>query len=94
MTLTFLFSFDQLNLAFLNPDKRDKIVQRCELVSIKVVEIFEYKKNNDRYWDQAKIYHQVIKKALPIPKAFYPSYSLFFLFNNTTCHSIYIKNIL
>lgn len=32
---------------------------------------------------------QVRDKALPIAQAFYPGYSLFFLFDNATNHSIY-----
>lgn len=48
MTSKFLFFFGQFNLAFLNLEKRDKVVQRCRLVSINVMKIFKYGKNNDK----------------------------------------------
>lgn len=94
MTLEFLVPFDQLNLASLSLDKRDEIVLRCALVSIKTIEIFEYKKNNDKYWDKAKLHHQVMKKALPMVEKLYLCYFLLFLFDNTTSHSVYIKDAL
>lgn len=49
MTLEFLLPFGQLNLAFLTLKKRDKVVKKYELVSIKAVRIFKYKKNNNEY---------------------------------------------
>lgn len=49
MTSEFLFLFGQLNLAFLSLEKRDKVVKKCRLVFTEAVEIFEYRKNNDRY---------------------------------------------
>lgn len=58
------------------------------------VEIFEYGKNNDDYWDGAKLYQQIVNKALPIAKALYLSYSLLFLFDNATSHSVYVKDAL
>lgn len=61
---------------------------------IEAAENFEYKKNNNRYQDEAKLHKQVVKKALPIVKTFYPGYSLYFLFNNVTSHSVDIKNVL
>ena len=63
-------------------------------MSIKAVEIFEYGKNNDRYWNGAKLYHQVMKKTLPIAEALYLRYFLLFLFDNTTSYSIYAKDAL
>lgn len=92
--MEFLFSFNQLNLAFLSSEKKDKVVKKCGLVSTEVVEIFEYRKNNDRYWNKAKLYYQTMKKVLLIAEALYPGYSLFFLFDNVTSYSIYAKNIL
>ena len=35
------------------------------------VEVFEYEKNNDGYWDGAKLHQQVVNKALPIAEALY-----------------------
>lgn len=57
-----------------------------------LVEIFEYGKNNNRYWDGAKLHQQVINKALSIAETLYPGYSILFLFNNTTSYLIYIKD--
>lgn len=56
--------------------------------------IFDYGKNNDGYWDGAKLHQQVVNKALPIAEALYPGYSLLFLFNNATSHSVYAKDAL
>ena len=40
MTSEFLLLFSQLNFASLSPEKRDKVVEKCGLVSTKAVEIF------------------------------------------------------
>ncbi len=45
----FLFPFGQLNLASLSPEKKDKVVEKYGLVSIKALEIFKYEKNNYGY---------------------------------------------
>lgn len=63
------------------------------LIIIKVVKIFEYGKNNNRYYNRVKLYKQVVEKALFIVEALYLRYSLYFLFDNTTSHSIYAKDI-
>lgn len=47
-------------------------------MSTNTVKIFEYKKNNDKYWDRAKLYYQIIKKTLPIAETLYPKYFFFF----------------
>lgn len=69
-------------------------MEKCGLVSTKAVEIFEYGKNNNGYWDEAKLYHQVMKKVLPIAETLYLGYSLFFLFDNSTNYSFYTKDAL
>lgn len=94
MTSEFLLRFGSLNLALLSPVKREKVVERCGLLTTEAVEIFEYGKNNDGYWDGAKLHHQVVSKALPIAEALYPGYLLLFLFDNATSHSIYAKDVL
>ena len=63
MTSEFLLPFGRLNLASLSPEKRDEVVEKCGLVSTEAVEIFEYEKNNDGYWDEAKLHYQVMKKV-------------------------------
>lgn len=94
ITSEFLFPFGRLNLASFSSEKRQKAVEKCGLLTIEVVEIFEYRKNNNGYWDRAKLHHQVVGKALSIREGLYPRYSLLFLFDNATKHSVYVKDIL
>lgn len=49
MTFEFLILFGWLNLFFLNLEKREYIKKEIRLVKTKVIEIFQYKKNNDKY---------------------------------------------
>ncbi len=58
------------------------------------VEVFQYGKNNEGYWDGAKLHRQMVDKALPIAEALYPGYSLSFLFDNATSHSVYVEDAL
>lgn len=67
---------------------------QIKFLETKVVEIFEYKKNNDKYWDKTKLYQQVVNIALSIVETFYLEYSLLFLFDNAISYFIYIKDIL
>lgn len=94
MTSEFLLPFGWLNLFSLTPEKREQIKEKTRLVETKAIEIFEYRKNNDGYWDRAKLYKQVVDKALLIAQAFYPRYSLLFLFDNATSHFVYSKDAL
>ena len=94
MTLDFTLPYGRLNLNSLTPKRREKIAQTIGLWKTKTAEIFEYGKNNDGYWDRAKLHQQVVNKALPIAKAFYPGYSLFYLFDYATSHSVYAKDAL
>ncbi len=94
MTSEFLFPYGQLNLASLIPEKREEVIQQTGLQEIEAVEIFKYRKNNDSYWDGAKLHKQVVNKALPVVEALYPEYSLFFLFDNITSYSVYAKDAL
>lgn len=88
------FSFSWFNLFFFILEKNEQIKKEIKLVKIKAIKIFKYRKNNDRYWNEAKLYNQVVNKTLSIAQIFYSGYSLFFLFNNTICHFIYFKNAL
>ena len=94
MTSEFLLPFGRLNLFSLTPERREQIKEETRLVETEAVEIFEYGKNNDGYWDGAKLHKQVVDKALPIAQALYPGYSLLFLFDNATSHSVYSKDAL
>ena len=93
MVSDFLLPFGRLNLSSLSQEKKDKIILTT-LTSTEAVEIFEYGKNHEGYWDGAKLHKQVVTKALPVAEALYPGYSLLFLFDNATSHSVYAKNAL
>lgn len=49
MTLELLLLFDQLNLLSLSFEKQAKVIKKLGFTMIEVVEIFEYKKNNNKY---------------------------------------------
>ena len=89
MVSDFLLPFSRLNLFCLSEKKQDQVVKRYGLSNKEAVEILEYGKNNEGYWDEIKLMKQVKEKALPIAKALYPGYSLLFLFNNATSHLVY-----
>ena len=79
MVLDFLLLFGRLNLASLSSEQRNNIINKKPyLDNGEAVEIFEYGKNNDGYWDGAKLHKQVVTKALPIAEALYPRYLLVF----------------
>lgn len=63
-----------------------------ELSHTKVVEIFEYAKNNNGYWNEAKLYQQVVNKTLPSAEAFFSGYLILFLFDNAISHFVYAKD--
>lgn len=88
----FFIPYKQLNLNFLTLEKRKKIVL-IMLLKTKVIKIFIYRKNNNRYWNGTKLHQQVINKVLLIIEAIYSGYLLYFLFDNTKNHSVYTKNI-
>lgn len=94
MVLEFLLSFEHLNLSSLFEEKKKEMVQKSSLKVIKVMKIFEYRKSNNRYWDKPKLHHLIIIKVFFIAEAFYLDYSLLFLFDNATSHSIYTQNVL
>ena len=94
MTSGFLLPFGRLNLASFSSKKRKKVVEKCGLLETEAVKVLEYEKNNDGYQDGAKLHKQVVSKALPIAEALYPEYSLLFLFDNATSHSVYAKDAL
>ena len=94
MTPDFLLFFGQLNLASLSSEKRKKVVKKCGLLETEAVEVFKYRKNNDGYWNGAKLHKQVVNKALLIAKVLYPGHSLLFLFDNAISHSVYAKDVL
>ena len=94
MVLEFFLPFGRLKLSFLPKDKKTEMIEKAKLIIIKTVMLFEYGKTIKGYWDGLKLYQQVINKALPIVEAFYVGYSLLFLFNNATNHSVYVQDAL
>lgn len=59
-----------------------------------MVELFEYKKNNQKYLDGPKLYKQVVNKTFSIAKAFYLGYLSLFLFDNAISYFVYTDNML
>lgn len=45
----FLLLFSYLNLFLLSKEKQQEIIEKTGLTFRKVVELFEYKKNNEKY---------------------------------------------
>jgi len=96
MVSEFLLPFGRLNLSSLTAEQKTRIMEPTAsgLTVDEAVEILEYGKNREGYWDGAKLLEQVVNKALPIAEALFPGYSLFFLFDNATSHSVYAEDAL
>ena len=94
MVSEFLLPFGRLNLFSLSDEKQQEVMEKTGLTFKEAAELFEYGKNNEGYWDGPKLHKQVVNKALPIAEALYPGYSLLFLFDNATSHSVYADNAL
>lgn len=94
MVSEFLLPFGRLNLSSLSELSQQDLIERCGLTETEAVEIFEFGKNNQGYWTGADLLKQVKNKALPIAQALYPGYSLLFLFDNATSHSVYGQDAL
>ncbi len=56
MTLEFSLLFGQLNLDSLSPEKQEEVVTKTGLNVTETVEVFGYRKHNERYWDGGKIH--------------------------------------
>lgn len=56
MVLEFIFLFGYLNLTLLPSEKSQEMIRKTSLMHIKLIKIFEYEKNNNKYWDRAKLY--------------------------------------
>ena len=75
----FLLLFGHLNIFSLFEGKRKEVMEKIRLTIIEAVELFEYKKANERYWDRSKFHKQVVNKILPLAKTLYPGYFCFCL---------------
>lgn len=94
MVLGFFLLFRHFSLSCLSLKKRQEVIKKVGPTPKKIVEIFEYNKNNDKYKDRAKLHQQVENKALLIAKVFHFGYLLLFIFNNITSYSLYAKDTL
>lgn len=56
MISKFLFLFGQLNLLSFFFEKQVKVIEKSGFTMTEIIEIFKYKKNNNRYWDKAELY--------------------------------------
>lgn len=56
MTSEFLLPFGRLNFLSLPLEKQAEVIEKWGLTVTKAVEVFEYEKNNDGYWDGAKLH--------------------------------------
>lgn len=56
------------------------MINNTKLTLTKAVELLEYKKSPEDYWNKLKTHKQVVNKAVPIGEVLYPSYLLFFFF--------------
>lgn len=92
MVSDIIFPFGHLNLASLSPKKSSKVIKKTGLMLTELVEIFEYEKNKNGYWDETKLHQQVVNKALLITETFYPGYWVLFPFDNATNYLIYAKD--
>ena len=94
MVSEFFLPFGRLNLSSLPENKKKEVMEKAEITITKAVVLFEYGKANEGYWDGPKLHQQVVNKALPIAETLYPGYSLLFLFDNATSHSVYAQDAL
>lgn len=94
MISEFLLLFSWLNLFLLLEEKQNEVIKKTKLTILEAVRLFEYRKNNKKYEDGAKLYKQIVSKALSIAKAFYPGYSPLFLFINVIGYFVYTNNAL
>ena len=67
-------------------------MEKAEITITEAVVLFEHRKANKEYWDGPKLHQQMVNKAIPIAEALYLGYSLLFLFDNATSHSIYTQD--
>lgn len=64
MLLEFFLLFGCLNLTSLNLKQRQKVLENPSLIHAKAIKIVKYKKNNNDYWDGARLHQQVVNKIL------------------------------
>lgn len=70
------------------------MIDKTRLSVTEAVELFEFEKTNESYWNGSKLHKQMVNEALPITEALYPGYFLLYLFDNATSHFVYTQNAL
>ncbi|KAI0999515.1 hypothetical protein K3495_g8683 [Podosphaera aphanis] len=93
MVSEFLLPFGRLNLSSLEEEKVEER-QAEGLRFTGAVEILEFEKTQDGYWNGENFLQQLEAKAILIAKALYPGYSLLFLFDNATSHAVFSDDAL
>lgn len=56
MASKFFLPYGRLNLAFFTQEKKEEVIQKTGLMETEAVKVFKYGKNNDKYWDRAKLH--------------------------------------
>ena len=92
MISDFLLPWSWLNLSSLLLQQQKDLVNSD--IPLEAATYFEYSKMEERYWTEEHLLNQIKFKALPIAKALYLGYKLLFMFDNTTNHTIYTKDVL
>lgn len=46
-------------------------MKKTKLTFKKIIKLFKYRKNNEKYWNSPKLHKQMVIKALFIAKAFF-----------------------
>lgn len=92
MMSDFFFLWFWLNLLSFLLERQQKL--RSSGILFEAVIYFEYNKIEERYWIGKYLLDQIKNKALSIVEALYLEYKLLFMFDNTTSHTIYVKDIL
>lgn len=80
-----LYIFEKDQNAFLNT---------TDFIGTNPVEICEYEKMNNGYWEILKFLKQIVEKSMSIAKFFSSSHSPLMMFNDAISHAAYAKNAL
>ncbi len=94
MDLKILLLFDPLNFYLLSTENKNKMIEKIKLNVTKNIQRFEYKKASKRYLNRAKLYKQVVNKALSLAYVFYLDYLFSVLFDKIISYSISSQDIL
>ncbi len=82
----------RLNLLSLPNHQQEKLVNSG--VALEAEIYFEYGRMEQSYQTGENLLDQIINKAIPIAESLYLGWGLLFMLDNTTSHSIYVKDAL